>query len=58
MSIIDDFSGYHWTRLLKMKSGARRAVRDWLPAAETQSGECLRYLITDNGELCSAEMAS
>ena len=57
-SIIDDFSGYHWTRLLKMKSDAFRAVRGWLPAAETQSGERLRYLITDNGELRSAEMAS
>jgi transposase InsO family protein len=56
MNIIDDFSGYHWTRLLKAKSDASRVLREWLEAAETQSGEKLCFLVTDNGELRSSEM--
>jgi transposase InsO family protein len=56
MNIIDDFSGYHWTRLLKAKSDAARELREWLLVAENQSGERLCYLVTDNGELRSTEM--
>ena len=56
MNIIDDYSGYHWTRLLKTKSDAARVLRQWLEATETQSGEWLCYLVTDNGELHSNEM--
>jgi transposase InsO family protein len=56
MNIIDDFSGYHWTRLLKAKSEAARELRKWLLMAENQSGERLCYLVTDNGELCLGEM--
>ena len=57
MNVIDDYSGYHWTRLLKTKAEASRALREWLPAAENQSGEKLCYLVTDNGELRSNEIA-
>ena len=57
MNIIDDFSGYHWTRLLKTKADAARTFREWLMAVEMQSGEKLCYLVTDNGELRSNEMA-
>jgi hypothetical protein len=57
MNIIDDFSGYHWTRLLKAKSDAARELRKWLLVAENQSRERLCYLVTDNGELCSGDMA-
>ena len=57
MNIIDDYSGYHWTRLLKTKAEALSKLREWLLAAETQSGEKLCYLVTDNGELCSNKMA-
>jgi transposase InsO family protein len=56
MNIIDDFSGYHWTRLLKAKSDAFRVLREWLDAVETQTGEKLCFLVTDNGELRSGEM--
>ena len=56
MNIIDDFSGYHWTRLLKAKSEAARVMRDWLLAAETQSHKKLCYFVTDNGELRSNEI--
>ena len=58
MNIIDDFSGYHWMWLLKLKSDAFRSFHDWVPAVETQSGKWLCYVVTDNGELHSAEMAS
>jgi transposase InsO family protein len=57
MNIIDDYSGYHWTRLLKAKSEAARELREWLLIAENQSRERLCYLVTDNGELCSGDMA-
>ena len=57
MNIIDDFSSYHWTRLLKTKAEASRALRDWLLAVENQSGDKLCYLVTDNGELRSNEIA-
>jgi hypothetical protein len=57
MNIIDDYSGYHWTRLLKAKSDAARVLREWLEAAEIQSGERLCYLVSDNGELRSNDMA-
>ena len=57
MNIIDDCSSYHWTRLLKTKAEALQALQDWLLAAENQSGEKLCYLVTDNSELCSNEIA-
>ena len=56
MNIIDDFSGYHWTRLLKTKAEASRALREWLLAVENQSSKKLCYLVTDNGELHSNEI--
>ena len=57
MNIIDDYSGYHWMCLLKTKTEASSKLREWLMVAETQSGEKLCYLVTDNGELRSNEMA-
>ena len=57
MNIIDDYSGYNWTRLLKAKSDAFGAFCTWLTATETQSREKLCYVLTDNGELRSADMA-
>ena len=57
MNIIDNCSSYHWMRLLKTKAEASWALRDWLLAAENQSGEKLCYLVTDNGELRSNEIA-
>ena len=57
MNIIDDCLSYHWTRLLKTKAKALQALRDWLLAAENQSGEKLCYLVTENGELRSNKIA-
>ena len=57
MNIIDDFSGYHWMRLPKTKAEASHALRKWLLAVENQSSKKLCYLVTDNGELCSNEIA-
>ena len=56
MNIIDDYTGYHWTRLLKAKSDAARELYEWLLLAENQSGSKLCYLVTDNGELRSREV--
>ena len=53
MNIIDDFSGYVWSIRLRRKDEAALALRVWHHAVENQSGERLKKLITDNGELLS-----
>ena len=58
MNVIDDYSSYHWTQLLKVKSDTSCILREWLTAVEIQTGEKLRYLVTDNGELRSRETAT
>jgi hypothetical protein len=57
MNIIDNFSGYHWTRLLKAKSEAACELCKWLLVTENQSHECLCYLVTNNGQLRLGDMA-
>jgi len=57
MNLIDDYSGYNWTHLLKAKSDAFGAFCTWLTATEIQSGKKLCYVLTDNGELRSTDMA-
>ena len=49
MNIVDDYSGYNWTHLLKAKSNALPAFRSWQVTVENQ---------TDNGELHLMEMAN
>ena len=58
MNIVDDYSGYNWTRLLKAKSDALPAFRSWQMTVENQTGEVLRSVLTDNGELRSTEMTN
>jgi len=53
MNIIDDFSSYVWTIPLRSKGDAAQALQFWHRLVENQSGECLRTLVTDNGELLS-----
>ena len=53
MNIIDDYSSYVWTIPLKNKSDAAEALRTWHYVVENQSGERLKILVTDNGELLS-----
>ncbi len=57
MNLIDDYSRYNWTHLLKAKSDTFGAFCTWLTATEIQSGKKLCYVLTDNGELCSTDMA-
>ena len=56
MNIIDDFSGYVWSIPIRSKSDAFPALQSWLKAVTVQSGETLRILTTDNGELVSKSM--
>jgi hypothetical protein len=56
MNFIDDYSGYCWTRLLKVKSEAFDTFCTWLLATENQIRSKLCYLVTDNGKLGSTEM--
>jgi transposase InsO family protein len=53
MNVIDDFSGYVWTIPLRSKAEAFSAIRTWHKAVTVQTGEILRILVTDNGELVS-----
>ena len=56
MNVIDDFSGYVWTIPLRSKSDASSAFQIWHKAATVQTGDKLRVLVTDNGELVSKSM--
>ena len=58
MNVIDDYSGYHWTWLLKAKSDTLRILHEWLTAVEIQTGEKLWYLVSDNGKPRSHETAA
>ena len=51
MNVIDDFSGYVWSIPLRSKSDASSALQTWHKAVTVQSGETLRVLVSDNGEL-------
>ena len=56
MNLIDDFSGYVWTVPLRSKASAFHAIQIWHKAVTVQTGETLRILISDNGELASNSM--
>ena len=56
MNLIDDFSGYVWTLPLRSKADAFRTFQIWHKAVTVQSGELLKILVSDNGELVSKSM--
>ena len=56
MDLIDDFSGYVWMIPLRSKADACDALKIWHKAVTTQSGNKLRILVSDNGELVSNSM--
>ena len=58
MNIMDDFSSYVWSIPLARKSEALNALRAWHRAVENQTGEKLKIVVTDNGELVSNTMAA
>ena len=53
MNVIDDFSSYVWSLPLKSKSEAINVLRAWHCAVENQTGEKLKIVVTNNGELVS-----
>ena len=57
MNIIDDFSGYVWSLPLRSKSEAAPVLCAWHCTVENHSGERLKTLITDNGELVFKSMS-
>ena len=57
MNIIDDFSGYVWSIPLHSKSDAFPAFQIWHKAVMVQTGDTLRIIVSDNGELVSKAMA-
>ena len=56
MNLIDDYSGYVWTVPIRNKAEACDALKAWHKAVTTQSGNKLRILVSDNGELVSRSM--
>ena len=56
MNLIDDFSGYVWTLPLRSKADAFRTFQIWHKAVTVQTGELLKILVSDNGELISKPM--
>lgn len=58
MNFVNNYSGYNWTRLLKMKLEVVKAFRDWITMVKTQTGEKLCQVLMDNGELKTTEMAA
>jgi hypothetical protein len=56
MNVIDDHSGYVWSLPLKLKSEAANVLHGWHRAVENRSGQRLKILVTDNGELVSKLM--
>jgi hypothetical protein len=56
MNIIDDFSSYPWSIILKHKSDAFTALQTWQCTWETETGLTVGIYRTDNGELKSTQM--
>ena len=56
MNIIDDFSSYIWCIPLRSKSDAFSSLQTWHKAVTVQTGNTLRILVTNNGELVSNAM--
>jgi len=56
MHIVDDFSSYIWSILLKDKASAFTSLCAWQRKHETEAGVHIGKLCTDHGELCSTEM--
>ena len=53
MNLIDDFSSYAWSLPLRSKDEVAVILQTWHCAVENQSGQHLKILISNNGELIS-----
>jgi transposase InsO family protein len=53
MNIIDDFSSYIWSLPLRSKGEAASILQHWHRAVTNQTGDKLKIMVTDNGELVS-----
>ena len=58
MNMIDDFSSYVWSLPLARKSEAVNVLWAWHHAVENQTGDKLKIVVTDNGELLSHTMTA
>ena len=56
MNIIDDYSSFVWSFPLHSKGDSATALKHWLIAQENQTPYRLKSFVTDNGELCSAQI--
>jgi hypothetical protein len=58
MNIIDDFSSYVWSLSLRSKGKSASVLQHWHCAVTNQTGDKLKIMITDNGELVSNIIAN
>ncbi len=56
MNIVDNYSSFPWTFVLRQKSDVLPFFKAWALRAEHECGECIGIIRTDNGELKSNEM--
>lgn len=57
MNLIDDNSSMVWAIPIPHKSSAIKALKDWVPCVEKETGRSVRLFRVDNGELKSTEYA-
>jgi hypothetical protein len=55
MNLVDDALSYIWSIPLPLKSLAIKAIKDWVPCVEVETGRSIKILHLDNGELKSTE---
>ena len=55
MNLIDDNSSMVWSLPLPLKSSAVKALKDWVPTVERETGRTIGIFRVDNGELKSTE---
>jgi len=53
MNVINNFTSYVWSLPLKSKSEAINVLCAWHHAVENQTGDRLKIIVTNNGELVS-----
>ena len=56
--IIDDFSRKSWTIPLRLKSGTKMALKQWIAVRENEVGKRVKVMRSDNGGECGVFSAA
>jgi Integrase core domain len=55
ISFVDDYSSYSWIMLLRQKSSAIIALKDFLAMVQTQYGHTIKEWMSDAGGECKSD---